>query len=131
MKLKVLSTALIATVLSLLITETAQAQPGRGYYNRGRQCGNGYVQRGGGWSNWSVPRPPVQVRINAGVPRGYYGRSYGPGCNNGYYSNRRRGGYTTSYSTTTYYNNGYNNGYYGGYNNGYRGNCGNGGYRRW
>ncbi len=130
MKLKVLSTALIATVLSLLITETAQAQPGRGYYNRGRQCGNGYVQRGGGWSNWNVPRPPIQVRINAGVPGAYYGRSYGrPGCNNGYYGNRRRGGYTQSYTTTTYYNN--NNGYYGGYNNGYRGNCGNGGYRRW
>ncbi|MBL7718130.1 MAG: hypothetical protein JNL72_04780 [Flavipsychrobacter sp.] len=134
MKVKMLITATVVAMLSLVFADNANAQRGRGgYYNRGGNCGPGYAPQryyGNNCNTGQWRRPVVRNCYRPPVPRCRTNRAPG------FY-----GAYTNGYTTTTvtvgapagyvggYYTNGWNNGGY------YRGNgCGNGYYRgnrRW
>jgi hypothetical protein len=121
MKLRMLAVAMVCTLLSVMVSETAEAQRGRGYHGGG----NGYYG-GRGNGNYGNNRGNCGPRYAA--PRAYYNRGYN-NC-------------APRYSRQVYYNN-YNNcgpryvrvrpscppprynNYGGGYGNGYYG--GNGG----
>lgn len=121
MKLRMLAVTMVCTLLSVMVSETVQAQRGRGYYgggngyNNGR--GNGYYgnNRGNCGPRYAAPRGYYNSGYNNCAPRYsrsvYYNRVNNcgpryvrvrPACPPPRYNNYYGGGYS------------YNNGYYGG-----------------
>lgn len=122
MKLRMLAVAMVCTLLSVMVSETAEAQRGRGYYGGGNGYyggrGNGYYNNGRGncGPRYAQPRGYVSYnRYNNCAPRfrpANYGRFNNcgpryvrvmPACPPPRYNNYYGGGYS--------YGNG---GYYGG-----------------
>lgn len=119
MKLRMLAAAMVCTLLSVMVSETAQAQRGRGYYGGG----NGY-HGGRGNGGYYSNRGNCAPRYVA--PGGYYNRGYNncaPRYNRPAYYNRntncgpRYVRVRPACPPPRVYNNyggGYANGYYGG-----------------